>query len=49
MAERVDIGEEQEEGKPKTPREIALDTMCSTLKVAYRDWNRKQEEERKTA
>lgn len=41
--------EQQEEEKPLTVREIAMDTMCSTLKVAYRDWNRKQEGERKTA
>lgn len=30
------------ERKPKTPREIALDTMCSTLRAAYREWERKK-------
>lgn len=30
------------ESKPKTPREIALDTMCSTLRAAYREWERKE-------
>lgn len=29
------------EEKPVTPREIALDVMCATLKAAYRDWERK--------
>ena len=24
------------------PREIALDTMCSTLRAAYREWERKE-------
>ena len=28
------------ESKPKTPREIALDTMCSTLRAAYREGER---------
>lgn len=32
----------QQENKPKTPREIALDTMCSTLRAAYREWKRKE-------
>lgn len=32
----------QQENKPKTPREIALDTMCSTLRAAYREWERKE-------
>lgn len=31
----------QQENKPKTPREIALDTMCLTLRAAYREWERK--------
>ena len=31
----------QQENKPKTPREIALDAMCSTLRAAYREWERK--------
>lgn len=33
---------EQENEKPKTPREIALDAMCSTLRAAYREWERKE-------
>lgn len=32
----------QQENKPKTPREMALDTMCSTLRAAYREWERKE-------
>lgn len=32
----------QQENKPKTTREIALDTMCSTLRAAYREWERKE-------
>lgn len=32
----------QQENKPKTPREIALDAMCSTLRAAYREWERKE-------
>lgn len=32
----------EHEGKPKTPLEIALDTMCSTLRAAYREWERKE-------
>lgn len=32
----------QQENKPKTPREIALDAMCSTLLAAYREWERKE-------
>lgn len=39
----------EEEKESKTVRDIALDVMCSTLKVAYRDWNRREEGERKTA
>lgn len=34
----MDAKEQQE--KPKTPREIALDAMCSTLRAAYREWER---------
>ncbi len=41
--------ERQEEEKPQTPREIAMDSMCLILRRAYRDWNRRQEGERKTA
>ena len=47
MAE-LDATSEREKESPQTPREIALDNMCSTLKVAYRDWI-KREGERKTA
>lgn len=32
----------EQQGKPKTPREIALDAMCSTLRAAYREWERKE-------
>jgi hypothetical protein len=32
----------QQENKPKNPREIALDAMCSTLRAAYREWERKE-------
>lgn len=32
--------------KPKTAREVAFDTMCSTIKQAYREW---EKEEKKTA
>ena len=32
----------QQENKPKTPREIALDAMGSTLRAAYREWERKE-------
>lgn len=32
----------QQENKAKTPREIALDAMCSTLRAAYREWERKE-------
>lgn len=32
----------QQENKPKTPREMALDAMCSTLRAAYREWERKE-------
>lgn len=32
----------QHKEKPKAPREIALDTMCSTLRSAYREWERKE-------
>ncbi len=36
----------QQEEKPKTAREIAFDTMCSTIKQAYREW---EKGEKKTA
>lgn len=36
----------KEEEKPKTAREVAFDTMCSTIKQAYREW---EKEEKKTA
>lgn len=32
--------------KPKTAREVAFDTMCSTIKQAYREW---EKGEKKTA
>lgn len=34
--------EAKQQEKPKTPREIALDAMCSTLRSAYREWERKE-------
>lgn len=30
----------KEEEKPKTAREVAFDTMCSTIKQAYREWEK---------
>ena len=36
----------QQEEKPKTAREVAFDTMCSTIKQAYREW---EKGEKKTA
>lgn len=35
------------ESELKTPREIALDTMCSTLRAAYREWERKEGSKRR--
>lgn len=37
---------QKEEEKPKTAREVAFDTMCSTIKQAYRGW---EKGEKKTA
>lgn len=36
----------QQEKKLKTAREVAFDTMCSTIKQAYREWKKG---EKKTA
>lgn len=36
----------QQDDKPKTAREVAFDTMCSTIKQAYREW---EKGEKKTA
>lgn len=36
----------QKEEKPKTAREVAFDTMCLTIKQAYREW---EKGEKKTA
>lgn len=36
----------KDEEKPKTAREVAFDTMCSTIKQAYREW---EKGEKKTA
>lgn len=36
----------QQDEKPKTAREVAFDTMCSTIKQAYREW---EKGEKKTA
>lgn len=32
----------EHEEKPKTPREIALDAMCSTLRAGSWEWERKE-------
>lgn len=32
----------QKEEKPKTAREVAFDGMCSTIRQAYREWERQQ-------
>lgn len=37
---------QKEEEKPKTAREVAFDVMCSTIKQAYREW---EKGEKKTA
>lgn len=37
----------KEEEKPKTTREIAFDGMCSTIRQAYREWERQQKGEAK--
>ena len=31
---------QKEEEKPKTAREVAFDVMCSTIKQAYREWEK---------
>lgn len=36
----------QKEEKPRTAREVAFDGMCSTIKQAYREW---EKGEKKTA
>lgn len=38
---------QKEEEKPKTTREIAFDGMCSTIRQAYREWERQQKGEAK--
>lgn len=38
--------EKQQEQRQKTAREVAFDTMCSTIKQAYREW---EKGEKKTA
>lgn len=37
----------QQEEKPKTAREVAFDDMCSTIRQAYREWERQQKGEAK--
>lgn len=37
---------EQQEEKPKIAREVAFNVMCSTIKQAYREW---EKGEKKTA
>ncbi len=41
-----DDSERNQENEPKTAREVAFDTMCSTIKQAYREW---EKGEKKTA
>ncbi len=38
--------ESKETERPRTPREIATDAMCETLRKAYRDWYQEQESEK---
>ena len=37
----------QQEEKPKTASEVAFDGMCSTIRQAYREWERQQKGERR--
>lgn len=37
----------QKEEKPKTASEVAFDGMCSTIRQAYREWERQQKGEAK--
>lgn len=41
-----DDSKRNQENEPKTAREVAFDTMCSTIKQAYREW---EKGEKKTA
>lgn len=42
-----DDSKRNQENEPKTAREVAFDTMCSTIKQAYREWERQQKGEAK--
>ena len=39
--------EKQQEQRQKTAREVAFDCMCSTIRQAYREWERQQKGEAK--
>lgn len=39
--------EKQQEQRHKTAREVAFDGMCSTIRQAYREWERQQKGEAK--
>ena len=39
--------EKQQEQHQKTVREVAFDGMCSTIRQAYREWERQQKGEAK--
>lgn len=37
--------EKQQEQRQKTAHEVAFDGMCSTIRQAYREWERQQKGE----
>lgn len=39
--------EKQQEQRQKAAREVAFDGMCSTIRQAYREWERQQKGEAK--
>lgn len=39
--------EKQQEQRQKTASEVAFDGMCSTIRQAYREWERQQKGEAK--
>ena len=39
--------EKQQEQRQKTAREVAFGGMCSTIRQAYREWERQQKGEAK--
>lgn len=40
-------GEKQQEQRQKTACEVAFDGICSTIRQAYREWERQQKGEAK--